>query len=242
MRAEFVILTGLALFLASCGSKTPQPAESAAASAPANTVAGRPDSMPEAPEPGAPDTTADARTAEPPAPREVEVVIPTGTTVRVRTVQALSTASNNAGDSFEAVLVSALAEDGRVAAPRGARVYGHVTSAKPSGRLRGRGQISVTLDSIEVDGRRHRIETSSAGRVSEAHKKRNVAFIGGGAGLGALIGGLAGGGKGAAIGAAAGAGAGTAGAAATGVKHARIGSESVLSFKLREPLRVMVRE
>jgi hypothetical protein len=171
-----------------------------------------------------------------------EVVIPKGTALRVRTVQSLSTASNGSGDAFEAVLVSALVQDGRVAVPRGARVNGHVTSAQPSGRLRGRGQISVTLDSIEVDGRRHTIETNSASRVSEAHKKRNVAFIGGGAGLGALIGGLAGGGKGAAIGAAAGAGAGTAGAAATGVKHARIGSESVLSFRLREPLRLMVPE
>lgn len=198
--------------------------------------------MPAPAQPASPEASATARNSEPPAPEAVEVVVPKGTAIRVRTVQALSTASNDSGDRFEAVLVSALVRDGRVAVPRGARVYGHVTSAKPSGRLRGRGQISVTLDSVEVDGRRHTIETNSASRVSEAHKKRNLGFIGGGAGLGALIGGIAGGGKGAAIGAAAGAGAGTAGAAATGVKHARIGSESVLSFTLREPLRVMVRE
>ncbi|HWR54205.1 MAG TPA: hypothetical protein VN428_24060 [Bryobacteraceae bacterium] len=239
MRAELVILTGLSLLLLGCGSKGTEPAQSAAASAP---EAGRPDPMPATAQPGSAEAPGATQTSDPPAPEMVEVVIPKGTALRVRTVQALSTASNGAGDRFEAVLVSPLVQGGRMAVPRGAAVSGHVTEARPSGRLRGRGQLSVTLDSIEVDGRRHTIETGSAGRVSEAHKKRNVAFIGGGAGLGALIGGIVGGGKGAAIGAGAGAGAGTAGAAATGVKHARIGSESVLSFKLREPLRIMVPE
>ncbi len=51
-------------------------------------------------------------------------------------------------------------------------------------------------------------------------------MIGGGAGGGALIGGLAGGGKGALIGGLIGAGAGTAGAAFTGNKDVVIPSES----------------
>jgi hypothetical protein len=60
--------------------------------------------------------------------------------------------------------------------------------------------------------------------------------VGGGAGLGAIIGGLAGGGKGAAIGVLAGAGAGTAGAAFTGNKDIVLPAESALSFKLLQPL------
>jgi hypothetical protein len=63
-------------------------------------------------------------------------------------------------------------------------------------------------------------------------------MIGGGAGLGALIGGLAGGGKGAAIGAVAGAGAGTAGTAFTGNNDIVIAAESALTFKLRKPVEV----
>ena len=58
-------------------------------------------------------------------------------------------------------------------------------------------------------------------------------MIAGGAGGGALIGGLAGGGKGAAIGAVAGAGAGTAGAALTGNnRDITLSPETVVSFKL----------
>jgi hypothetical protein len=57
-------------------------------------------------------------------------------------------------------------------------------------------------------------------------------MIGGGAGLGAIIGGIAGGGKGALIGGAAGAGAGTATAAITGKKDIRISAETHLTFRL----------
>src|SRR4030095_3236226 len=97
--------------------------------------------------------------------------------------------------------------------------------------------IGVTLDSFHLRGQ-HPIDTNSVHRVSSAHKNRNIALIGGGAGLGAAIGAIAGGGKGAAIGALAGGGAGTAGAAATGKKHVRIPAESLLTFRLAAPVRL----
>ena len=62
--------------------------------------------------------------------------------------------------------------------------------------------------------------------------KRSAVMIGGGAGGGALIGGIAGGGKGALIGGLIGAGAGTAGAAFTGNKELTIPAESAASFKM----------
>jgi hypothetical protein len=68
--------------------------------------------------------------------------------------------------------------------------------------------------------------------------KRDAEFIGGGAGLGALVGALAGGGKGAAIGAAAGAGAGTAGAAATGKKEVEYPAETRLVFTTRSAVSI----
>ena len=82
------------------------------------------------------------------------------------------------------------------------------------------------------------MQPSTVSRSLKGKGKRTATFIGGGAGGGALIGGLAGGGKGALIGAALGAGAGTAGAAYTGEKEIVLPAESVLSFKLAEPLTV----
>jgi hypothetical protein len=64
--------------------------------------------------------------------------------------------------------------------------------------------------------------------------------VGGGAGGGALIGGIAGGGKGALIGGLLGAGAGTAGAAFTGNKDISIPAESVVTFNLTEPITVVM--
>jgi hypothetical protein len=164
------------------------------------------------------------------------VRIPAGTILRVRLAQPLDTSRNGAGSRFEATLVSPLAEHGKVILPGRTRFTGHVVSAKPSGRLKGRGYITVALDSFELRGARHRISTSTATRVTGSHKKRNIALIGGGSGVGALIGGLAGGGKGALIGAGAGAAAGTGGAAATGKKNVHIPAETVLAFRLRAPV------
>jgi hypothetical protein len=70
--------------------------------------------------------------------------------------------------------------------------------------------------------------------------KRSAALIGGGAGGGALIGGLARGGKGALIGGLIGGGAGTAGAGLTGNKPLVIPTESIVVFELTQPLSITV--
>jgi hypothetical protein len=61
-------------------------------------------------------------------------------------------------------------------------------------------------------------------------------MIGGGAGLGMLIGGVASGGTGLLIGGLAGAGAGTAGAGLTGNRDLVIPAESIVHFKLADDL------
>jgi uncharacterized protein YcfJ len=85
------------------------------------------------------------------------------------------------------------------------------------------------------------VETGTIARAEKGKGKRSAAFIGGGAGLGALIGGLAGGGKGAAFGALAGGGAGTAGSAFTGNKQIVLPAETLLTFRLQHSVRVTER-
>lgn len=161
-----------------------------------------------------------------------------GTVLQVRIDQALSTARNKAGDTFDASLAEPVLAGGKEILPKGSRVSGHVTRAQSSGRLKGRGVLGITLDSVEHNGTTYRIATSLDTRTTAAHKKRNIEMIGGGAGVGALIGAIAGKGKGAAIGAAAGAAAGTGAAAATGKKQVNIPAETMFRFTLKEPVRI----
>jgi hypothetical protein len=163
-------------------------------------------------------------------------VIPIGSGVHVRVDQSIDTRRNRAGDRFTATLSQPIEVGGRVVVPAGTRFAGHVTTASASGRLKGRAQLGLALDSFHMKGREYRIRTTSVARVSESHKKRNGWLIGGATGLGTALGAIAGGAKGALIGAGAGAGAGTAGAAVTGKKEVGIAAETSLRFTLRAPV------
>jgi len=164
------------------------------------------------------------------------VTVPAGTVVNVRLQNAVSSASASQGQSFDAVLDEPLVVNGKTVAARGAAVSGRVVEAKSSGRLHDSGYLRLTLSSITINGKAVPVETSSLFAKGSNHNKRNAALIGGGAGAGALIGGIAGGGKGALIGGLVGAGAGTGGAYATGKKDVAFGAERRLSFRLTQPV------
>lgn len=174
---------------------------------------------------------------EKPAPEMPKaIVVPAGTVLTVRLGDALSSKTSQAGQAFTATLAEPVQVDGKDVIPSGATASGTVTDAKPLGRFKGGASLAVRLTSINVNGTDHPIQTSSVARSQSGKGKRTATMVGGGAGLGALIGGLAGGGKGAAIGALAGAGAGTAGTAFTGNKDVVLPAETALSFKLDQPL------
>jgi hypothetical protein len=168
----------------------------------------------------------------------VSVVIPSGTLLRVRMEQTVDTRRNRAGDRFDASLIAPIVVDGNTILPRGTPFTGHVTEARPSGRLKGRAVLGVELDSFRLNGVDYPVETAADTRVSGRHRKRNLILIGGGSGVGAAIGAIAGGPAGALIGAGTGAGAGTAGAFFTGKKNVSLPVETALSFRLRRSVEV----
>jgi len=169
------------------------------------------------------------------------LTLPADTVLHITLDQTLSSATSHSGDEFQASISQPVVVDGKTVISRGARVGGRVIEASASGRLNHPGDLRLALSSVEVEGNRYALRTSSVDRQGAGHEKRNVELIGGGAGVGALIGAIAGHGKGAAIGAVAGAGAGTAGAAATGKQDVSVPAETRLSFRLAEPLTITVK-
>jgi predicted small lipoprotein YifL len=178
-----------------------------------------------------------AEKARPAAAPKV-LVVPAGTIITVRLGQSVGSKISQPGETFSATVATPVEIDGKTAIAAGSTASGTVVDAKPLGRFKGGAALEVRLDSVNISGTDHPIQTSPLTREAKGKGKRTAVMAGGGAGLGALIGGLTGGGKGAAIGALAGGGAGTAGAAFTGNKDIVLPAESALRFKLNQPLEV----
>jgi hypothetical protein len=163
--------------------------------------------------------------------------VPAGTTLSVRLGTPISSKTSTAGQSFNGTLVNSVTVKGSRAIPSGSAVSGTVTDAKSAGKFKGAASLGLTLQSITVHGRTYEISTDTFSQQTTGKGKRTAGLVGGGAGGGALIGGLAGGGKGALIGGLVGAGAGTAGAALTGNnRDISLTPETTLSFKLANSL------
>jgi len=177
-----------------------------------------------------------AAPAKAPAPQPI--VVPAGTEVTVRLGQAVGSKISQAGQTFSASLAHPVTVGGQDVIPSGAAATGTVVDAQPLGHFAGGARLELKLTSLTINGATQTVTTSAVVRVIKGKGKRTGILAGGGAGLGAIIGGIAGGGKGAAIGAVAGAGAGTAGGAMTGNKEIVLPAESALSFKLEQPLEV----
>ena len=175
----------------------------------------------------APSAGTPARAVE---PRVVEphTVVPVGTAVSVRINQTLAASRNEVGDRWTGELTSPVTVGGTTVFPAGSAVSGEVVASKGKGRFKGAGDLGIAMTAIGRDS----VETNVYEVANKGRGKRTAVFAGGGAGLGALIGGIAGGGKGALIGGLAGAGGGTAAGAYTGSRDVVIRAETPLRFRL----------
>lgn len=222
--ATSIIMLGILLALAGCSSKTASTSATSSDSAASGSNAAS--------------QNAAANNAPAPPPPAAPVVIDAGKTLAVNIDQEISTKTNNDGDHFRASLAAPVLVDGTEVLPKGTHVHGIVEQSAEAGRVKGSAVLTIRLDSISANGQSYAIHSSSYTTESKARGKRTGIGAGGGAAFGAVVGALAGGGKGAAIGAAAGGGAGTAGAAVTGDRDVSIPAETVVHFRLTQPVSI----
>ncbi|HZO52921.1 MAG TPA: hypothetical protein VFB63_09400 [Bryobacteraceae bacterium] len=162
--------------------------------------------------------------------------IGSGTSITVRTNESID-AKKSDGQIFTAVVdQDVLDANNNVAIPRG-------SSAELMVRKLSSNELTLDLESVTVNGQRYALsaeanELSSTRKEGIGTNERTAKYVGGGAVLGAIVGAIAGGGKGAAIGAAAGAGAGAGTQVLTRGKSVKVPSESLLTFRLEQPLGV----
>jgi hypothetical protein len=167
----------------------------------------------------------------PPAPPVARppVVIPAGSAVRIRTTDLIDVDTSQAGAQFRGAIDDPIMSGGDVVVPRGAVVVLVASKVKQGGRFKGSDAIELKINSITVRGRLYPVVTSIAEAKTDGEGKKTGRKVIGGAGLGAIVGGIAGGGTGAAIGALAGGGAGAA-VSASAQPHLKIPPETRLEF------------
>ncbi len=185
-------------------------------------------------------TALSAMAANPVPKAPSRVTLPAGARILVRMVDSVNSEKHQAGYRFTATLETNLVGNDVVVAPRGTTVYGRLANAQSAGRMSGGSELTLELTDIVINGTANPLRTSTYEVRAKGKGKKTAGRIVGGAGLGALIGGIAGGGTGAAIGLAAGAATGTAVSAASKGKQVSIPSESLLEFRLEQSVALPV--
>jgi hypothetical protein len=172
-----------------------------------------------------------------PPPAPVSVSIPAGTNLTIRVDQRISVKGSRTGDRFTGEVVEpVLAADNSVLVPKGSPVGGVVDASHKRGHFKGRSLLELRLTSLTMNGTEYPLATRDLAKSKKGKGRRSAGLIGGGAGLGMLVGGVASGGVGLVVGGLVGGGAGTAVAGLTGNRDIDIPAESIVHFRLAEDL------
>jgi len=138
-------------------------------------------------------------------------MLPAGSELRVRTNSKLN-ARDHVGDEFSVTVTDNLiAQNGQVAVPEGARIYGHVTGYRSAPNIGDPSVIKLDFDRLTFDGRSRSYDASVTRVETPAVSNRTLKAAGIGAAAGAVLGAIVTGGEfgGIATGGALGAAAGT---------------------------------
>jgi hypothetical protein len=182
-------------------------------------------------------TIAVTGTATAPAMQNTKrITVPAGTRILIRTVDAIDSSKQKAGFRFTATLETNLMAEDTVVAPRGTELKGQLAKASSAGKYKGSSQLTLELTDIVINGTAYPLLTTTFEIKGKGEGKETTKKVAGGAGLGAIIGGIAGGGTGAAIGAGIGALGGTAMAGSKKGEQLAIPSESLIEFRIQQPV------
>jgi hypothetical protein len=166
------------------------------------------------------------------------VVVPNGSTLRVRINQGMDSKHTAPGTMFDGLILNDVVAGGFVAIPRGSAIRGTVVDVHKAGDFKGKGELKLQLTQVDLGGRTYPIATDfwwHQGADKTANTVGNTVGLGA---MGALIGAVAGGGIGAAVGAGVGGVAGLGVSSVGGKGEAVLPSEAIISFHLTQPVNV----
>jgi hypothetical protein len=172
------------------------------------------------------------------APAGGEVTIPAGQSLLVRMIDGVDSDKNHVGDVFHASLETDLTIGNTLVARKGTDVYGRLANAEKSGTFSGKSELQLELTRMVIDGKDYPVVSSDYTLKGKSQGASTAKKVGGIAAAGAIIGAIAGGGKGAAIGAAAGGATGAGVQVLTKGAQVKVPSETVLDFRLQQPVTV----
>lgn len=200
--------------------------------------------------PGAPSPQSPSTPQSPPSPpspsaayaaqgRPVMVTVASGTPMYVIMMQTIDTHHTEIGTPFSGILVKDIVlENGAIAIPRGAQVLGTVVDARGPGHIKGRPQLALQLTGLNVANTHYQLSSYVWARGGPGKGGQSAANIGGGAAMGAIVGGAFGRGPGALLGGLLGGLGGAGISSLSSGPRVIIPSESVLTFYLNAPLTV----
>lgn len=178
--------------------------------------------------------------------------IPSGTVLKLQMDRTITSKNATVGDTFTTTVFESCVVNGITVVPAGSQVEGRITQVTRAERNKA-GTIAVEFEriifasggSVPIRGEltsldpKEKRQIDNEGNVKgKSTTKRNVIFIGGGAGVGAAIGAIAGGGKGAGIGAGVGAAAGILGALLAKGNEAEVKTGQKFGIELTQEARV----
>ena len=166
--------------------------------------------------------------------------IPAGTQLDIRTNENITADESSVGREYSAeISKDVMGPNGQLLIPRASPATLTVQDISSGSMGVGSNQVALGLKAVSINGRSYLVQTDTAkasGNRGIGANRRTAEMTGGGALLGTLIGAVAGGGKGAAIGAVVGAAGGATAQVLTRGKEVKVPAETVLSFKLDQPV------